>query len=98
VELVNDDLEGAFDTFIEGYRVEEPSPKDAFAAGFLAAQASSKPEKGRRRWRLETAPYAYTDDTHWVGPPIAEGESVEVVEVSAMTNLGMGVQMPEAVA
>lgn len=33
-----------------------------------------------RRWKIGKAIYAYTDETTWDGPDIADDETVEVVE------------------
>ena len=37
-----------------------------------------------RKWSLATECYAYTDDTHWQGPDIPEGERVEVLEAAPL--------------
>lgn len=37
-----------------------------------------------RKWSLATECYAYTDDSHWQGPDIPEGERVEVIEAAPL--------------
>lgn len=40
-----------------------------------------------RRWKIGKKTYAYTDETSWDGPDLADDETVEVVELEPLLDL-----------